>query len=62
LESEFFGEPFFYFNTLRDNSWFPDELGWLLRKLRTDGVDVKELGDFESADYGGELYEVTLDQ
>jgi len=39
-----------------------DELGWLLRKLRADGVDVKELGDFESADYGGELYEVTLDQ
>jgi len=39
-----------------------DELGWLLRKLRADGVAVTELGDFESADYGGQLYEVVLDQ
>lgn len=37
-----------------------DELGWLLRKEREDGVAIRELGDFESADYGGQLYEVTL--
>ena len=39
-----------------------DELGWLLRKLRADGVGLRKLGDFQSADYGGELYEVMLDQ
>jgi Dolichyl-phosphate-mannose-protein mannosyltransferase len=38
-----------------------DELGWLLRKLRADQVAVRELGDFESADYSGKLYEVNLD-
>ena len=39
-----------------------DELGWLLRKLRAEGAAVTELGAFESEDYSGSLYEVTLDR
>lgn len=39
-----------------------DQFGWLLRKLRADGVTVTELGAFDSEDYAGSLYEVTLDR
>lgn len=39
-----------------------NEFGWLLRKLRADGVTVTELGAFDSEDYAGSLYEVTLDR
>jgi len=36
------------------------EQGWLLRKLETEGAQVKELGDFDSSYKDSKLYEVTL--